>query len=119
MADALEFTTVPKERAPEGVTPEEAGMAPLKVDGVTYWCRRPKDALIAQLGTAMSRRTNPLLRIQILLDFLEDCLVEPGRSDLRGRLLDEDDDFDAGDALAVVGGIADYWKAHPEALARR
>jgi hypothetical protein len=115
MADALEFTTVPKERPAEGVTPEEAGLLPVKIDGVEYWARRPKDAVIAQLGPVMSRRTNALTKMQLTLDFLEDCLLEPGRSVLRDRLLGEDDDFDVEDAVRVLTGIAEYWKANPPA----
>ena len=118
MADALEFTTVPKERPADGATPEEAGFVPIKVDGVEYFCKRPKDAVAAQLGPATSRRTNPLLKTSLVLDFLEDCIAEPGRTQLRNRLLDENDDFDVPDALAVLHGIADYWKAHPELVKR-
>jgi hypothetical protein len=43
--------------------------------------------------------------------------VEPGRSLLRARLLDDDDDFDVEDAVKVLRGIAEYWKANPPAPA--
>jgi hypothetical protein len=120
MADALEFTTTPKERPEEGQTPEEAGFIPVKIDGVEYWARRPKDAVVAQLGPVMSRRTNNLVKMQLVLDFLEDCMVEPGRTLLRDRLLNEDDHFDVEDAVKVLRGIAEYWKAHPpKALAKQ
>jgi hypothetical protein len=117
MADALEFTTTPKERPEEGVTPEQAGMVPVTIDGERYWAKKPKDAVVAQLGPVMSRRTNSLTKVQLTLDFLEDCMVEPGRSLLRARLLDDDDDFDVEDAVKVLRGIAEYWKANPPAPA--
>lgn len=119
MADALKFTTTPKEKPQEGQTPEQAGYVRIEIDGTEYWVRKPKDALVAQLGPALSRRTNALVKVQLSLDFLEDCLAEPGRTLLRDRLMDEQDDFDATDALNVLNGIADYWKAHPELVADR
>lgn len=117
MADALDFTTSPKVHPEEGADPVEAGLVPVTIDGKPYWARRPKDAVIAQLGPVMSRRTNALIKMQLTLDFLEDCLLEPGRTLLRDRLLDEDDDFDVEDAVKVLRGIAEYWKAHPPASA--
>jgi hypothetical protein len=115
MADALEFTTAPKPKPADGESPEQAGLVPVTIDGQPYWARRPKDAVIAQLGPVMSRRTNALTKMQLTLDFLEDCLLEPGRTLLRDRLLNEDDDFDVDDAVQVLRKIAEFWKANPPA----
>jgi hypothetical protein len=112
MADPLEFTTAPKPRPADGET-EQAGLVPVTIDGVLYHAARPKDALVAQLGPVMSRRTAAVVKMQLTLDFLEDCLLEPGRTVLRNRLLDPADDFDVSDAVTVLTGIASFWKAHP------
>jgi hypothetical protein len=115
MADPLVFTTTSKPRPADGETPEQAGLVPVLIDGQQYWARRPKDAVIAQLGPVMSRRTSNVVKMQLTLDFLEDCLLEPGRTLLRDRLLNEDDDFDVEDAVQVLRKIAEFWKAHPPA----
>jgi hypothetical protein len=115
MADALEFTTAPKPKPADGETPDQAGLVRVTIDGYEYWARRPKDAVIAQLGPVMSRRTSNVVKMQLTLDFLEDCLLEPGRALLRDRLLTAEDDFDVEDAVKVLRGIAEYWKANPPA----
>lgn len=116
----LNFTTAPKTR-PED-TPDAAAIdrtIPLTVDGVEYLVRRPKDALVAKLGPATQRRTNPLQKVALAMDFLGDCLLEPGRSRLIARLDDEDDDFDVEDALRVIEGIAEAWKPETRRSLRR
>jgi hypothetical protein len=113
MAEPLEFKTEPRQQPADGETPEQAGLVPVTIDGVLYHARRPKDAIAAQLGPVLSRRTPPLVKMQLVLDFLEDCLLEPGRTVLRNRLLDPADDFDVSDAVTVLSGIANFWKAHP------
>jgi hypothetical protein len=50
------------------------------------------------------------VKVQLALDFLEDAVMEPGRTALRERLLSEKDEFDAGDAIDVLHGIAQHWK---------
>lgn len=115
MASAdLNFTTAPKTRpAGEEEDPDAPAIdrtLPITVDGVEYLVRRPKDALVARLGPATQRRTNPLLKVSLAMDFLGDCVLEPGRSRLAARLEDEHDDFDVEDALRIIEAIADAWK---------
>lgn len=107
----LNFTTKPKER------PEATGddVAPIDkvvtftIDGREYQAKRPKDALVARLGPATQRRTNPLLKVSLAMDFLGDCILEPGRTLLTNRLEDEHDDFDVEDALEILEKIAQEW----------
>lgn len=115
MADPLEFTTAPKPRPEDWETPDKAGLVPVTIDGVQLWARRPKDAIAAQLGPVLSRRTAPLVKMQLVLDFLEDCMLEPGRTVLHNRLTDPDDDFDVSDAVDILRGIGEYWTARPTA----
>jgi hypothetical protein len=113
MADsaALSFTTTPKERAPENPNaPAIERTIAIEVDGREYLVRKPKDALMARLGVATQRRTNPLLKVQLAIDFLADALLEPGRSALIARLEDENDDFDVDHALEILEAIAEQWK---------
>jgi hypothetical protein len=107
MADPLEFKTEPRTQ------PAEGELVPVTIDGQPFSARRPKDSIAAQLGPVMSRRTVPLVKMQLVLDFLEDCMLEPGRTVLHNRLTDPDDDFSVTDAVKVLLGIAEYWKAHP------
>jgi len=108
----LNFTTTPKTR-PEAEgddVPAIERTITITVDGVDYLVKRPKDALIARLGPATQRRTNPLLKVSLAMDFLGDCVQEPGRTVLVGRLEDEHDDFDVEDALRIIERIAEEWK---------
>jgi len=109
----LNFTTRPKTR-PEAEAGEDAPAInrtiPLTIDGKTYEVRRPKDALVARLGPATQRRTNNLVKVQLCMDFLGDCLLEPGRTEVTNRLEDENDDFDVEDALEIIEAIAEAWK---------
>jgi hypothetical protein len=116
MSKSLEFTTTRKDESRES---DKQYTVPFTVDGVEYLARKPKDALIAQLGPVMSRRTTALVKVQLALDFLEDAVLEPGRTVLRDRLLSEDDDFDARDAVDVLHGIAKHWKELSEAAPAR
>jgi hypothetical protein len=113
-----EFTTRPRTETETG---ENAPPPPyvFRLDGVTMEAHRPKDALVAQLAPVQSRRTPPMRKIQLALDFLEDCVAEPGKTVLRSRLLDPDDDLDVDDVMPILHGIGDHWKAHQQALARR
>jgi hypothetical protein len=108
-AGPLEFTTPAKDRPADTI--------PVRIDGVAYQARRPKDAVVAQLGPVLSRRTAGVTKMGIVLDFLADVLIEPGRTVLTGRLLDGDDDFDVTDAVQILLDLAAYWKAHPPAPA--
>lgn len=82
---------------------------------------RPKDAIIAQLAPASSRRTAPAMRIKLALDFLGDVLDPPSRAYLEGRLLDPADKLDAEDVMPVLEAIGDHWKkvADEEKAARK
>lgn len=108
MADILEFTTTPAADA-GAETPEE--LFTFRLDGVEVAARRPKDAVVAELGPISSRRTAPVQKLKIALDFLGDILVEPGRSHVQGRLLDPDDSLDAPKAMEILQAIGDHWKA--------
>lgn len=121
-SSSLNFTTKPKAQ-PEGEetddTPAIDRTLTITVDDVEYQVRRPKDALVARLGPATQRRTNPLQKVALALDFLGDCVLEPGRSRLVGRLEDENDDFDVEDALPILEAIAEAWKPETRRSARR
>jgi hypothetical protein len=108
VADSLDFTTSKKTDDDPGGAKQTT--VPFTVDGVDYEARKPKNAMVAQLGPAMSRRSGPIVKVQLALDFLEDCIVEPGRSRLRERLMDENDHFDVEDALPILKAIAQRWK---------
>lgn len=112
MADMLEFTTTPKTENTEGTE----GIAPFvfKLDGVTYSAVRPKDAVVAQIAPVTSRRTPPAQKVKLALDFLDDCLQEPGRTMMRERLLDPDDDLDAMQCMEMLRAIGEYWKANTD-----
>lgn len=107
MADLLEFTTAPK--------PEDPNAPPVfefTLDGIALVAKRPKDAVIAQLGSIGSRRTPAVRKLELTLNFLEDCLLEPGRSILRERLTDPDDDLDAEDCMPIMHALGEHWKKH-------
>lgn len=110
----LTFTTAPKDRPDVDQTDESLPAIertiPIELDGETYLVKRPKDALVARLGPATQRRTNALLKVSLAMDFLGDCVQEPGRTRLTNRLEDENDDFDVTDALAILEKIAEAWK---------
>jgi hypothetical protein len=117
VADVLEFTTKPKTDA-DGDTGEPEPFV-FKLDGVELTAIKPKDALIAQLAPISHRRTPRARKVQLALDFLGDCIVEPGRSHLEERLLSPDDELDADDVLPILGAIGDYWKAHAKAQKKK
>lgn len=108
----LNFTTAPKvqEERDEADLPAIERTLTITLDGDEYQVRRPKDALVAKLGPATQRRTNPLLKVSLALDFLGDAVLEPGRTRLTNRLEDENDDFDAEDALKILERVAEAWK---------
>lgn len=113
VASDLNFTTKPKGEQEESEDPDAPAIErtlEITVDGVVYKVRKPKDALIARLGPATQRRTNNLQKVSLALDFLGDCVLEPGRTRLVSRLEDENDDFDVEDALPILEGIAEAWK---------
>lgn len=110
MADMLEFTTKAKTTtAEEDGAPAEPFRCTL--DGQPLEAVRPKAALIAQLGPIQSRRTPGVRKVQLALDFLDDCLVEPGKSYVSARLLDPADAFDVEDCMGILQAIGDHWKA--------
>lgn len=118
MADVLEFTTAPKG---EDTADDAVVIPPLAVtlDGFPLVINRPKDALLAEIGAINSRRTNVLEKIRLSLNFLDDCLEEPGRAHVRSRLTDEHDDLDAEDLLPILEAVGEHWKAHAPKRARR
>jgi len=85
------------------------------LDGVQYTAKRPKDALVAELAPVQSRRTAAGTKVKLALNFLDDCLEEPGRTILSSRLLDRDDPMDVEDVLPILHAIGDHWKAHQAA----
>jgi DNA polymerase III epsilon subunit-like protein len=103
----LEFTTKPKSEKED--TGDDIPPFPFRVDGVEMVASKPKDALIAQLAPIQSRRTSAVMKVKLALDFLDDCLAEPGKSLLRDRLLDPADDLDADDCIEMLHAIGDYW----------
>lgn len=118
VTEPLKFTTKPKDGAADS---DDVVIPPLalELDGVALEAHRPKDALLAELAAINSRRTPTLEKVRLALNFLDDCLVEPGRSHVRSRLTDEDDEFDAEDCIPMLTAIADHWKAHAPARSRR
>ena len=110
MAEVLEFTTKPKTDF-DGESTEPDPFV-FKLDGVELTAIKPKDALIAQLAPISHRRTPRGQKVKLALDFLGDCIIEPGRSHLEERLLNPDDQLDADDVLPILGAIGDYWKDH-------
>lgn len=115
--DVLEFTTRPKGER-DDAAPDIAPFR-FKVDGVEMEASRPKDALIAQLAPISSRRTAGVMKVKLALDFLDDCLAEPGKSLLRERLLDPADQLDAEDCMDMLKAIGDYWIAQQKQLAQQ
>lgn len=115
MADMLEFTTKPKDTDADGAAANEVPPFRFKVDGVEMVAVRPKDALIAQIAPVTSRRTPPALKLNLALNFLDDCLQEPGRTILRERVLDPDDDLDAEQCMDVLKAIGEHWREHAPA----
>jgi hypothetical protein len=117
-----EFTTRPKtEITEDGVTTDPADPPPYRcrLDGFELVARKPKDALIAQLAPVQSRRTPNSLKVQLALNFLGDCLEEPGRSYLETRLLDARDDLDAPDVMPILTAIAEHWMSYAKANKKR
>jgi hypothetical protein len=104
----LEFTTKPKDQRPDNGDPVIPEFH-FKVDGTEMVAARPKDALIAQLAPIQSRRTPAVMKVKLALDFLDDCLAEPGKTILRDRLLDPADNLDADDCIDMLHAIGDYW----------
>jgi hypothetical protein len=89
------------------------------LDGVVLTASKPKDALIAQLGPISSRRTSAVQKIQLALNFLDDCLHEPGKTAIRERLLDPADKLDAKHVMPILHAIGDHWREHTKALKKR
>lgn len=112
MSDMLEFTTKPKADPAEAADAEGIPLFRCKLDGVELVARRPKDALIAQLGPIQSRRTPAVRKVQLALDFLDDCLLEPGKTAVRERLLNPDDSLDAEDCMAILEAIGKHWQTN-------
>jgi hypothetical protein len=121
-SDIPEFTTKPKaEITEDGVTTDENDPPPYRcrLDGQELIARKPKDALIAQLAPVQSRRTPPALKVQLALNFLGDCLEEPGRSYVETRLLDARDELDAPDVMPILSAIAEHWTQYAKANKKR
>lgn len=118
MPDMLEFTTAPKD--PAAAEAGGDGIPPFHctLDGVELVARKPKDALVAEIAPVSSRRTPPVQKLKLSLNFLEDCLEEPGRSYVRERLLDRDDALDADDVMPILAAIGDHWRTHTPASRR-
>jgi hypothetical protein len=117
-----EFTTKPKaELSEDGVTTDPSDPPPFRcrLDGVELVARKPKDALIAQLAPVQSRRTPNALKVQLALNFLGDCLEDPGRTYMESRLLDPRDDLDAPDVIPILTAIAEHWQAYSKANSKR
>lgn len=117
-----EFTTKAKaEITEDGVTTDPSDPPPFRcrLDGFELIARKPKDALIAQLAPVQSRRTPNSLKVQLALNFLGDCLEEPGRTYLESRLLDARDELDAPDVMPILVAIADHWKQYAKASSKR
>lgn len=116
MAELLAFTTKPKV-----VDPDDQVFGPFEctLDGIKLTATKPKDALIAQLGPISSRRTPAVQKIQLALNFLDDCLLEPGKTAVRDRLLDPDDELDAEDVMPILHAIGDHWRAEAKAAKKR
>lgn len=117
MTAPLEFTTAPK--TDDTTTGPEIPALPLRLDGVDLLAVKPKDALIAELGAVTSRRTPVLEKIRVALNFLDDCLLSPGKDHVRGRLLDPTDALDVADVMPMLTAIAEHWKASTAPAARR
>jgi len=121
-SDIPEFTTRPKaELTEDGVTTDPDNPPPYRcrLDGIDLVARKPKDALIAQLAPVQSRRTPNALKVQLALNFLGDCLEEPGRTYLETRLMDARDELDAPDVMPILVAIADHWKEYAKANKKR
>jgi hypothetical protein len=105
--DALNFVTEKK------VVDEENDLPSLTfdLDGVEMEARPPKEAALAQIAPISSHRTPPILKVKLALDLLDDILVEPGRTLLRERLRDPDDDLDARLAVEILTKVGDRWNA--------
>lgn len=108
MSEIRDYTTKPKASTEEGAAPPK--LFEFKVDGVPMQATKPKDALIAQLAPVQSRRTPAGMKIKIALDFLGDCVLEPGRTILESRLLDNNDELDAEDVMPILADMGDFWK---------
>ena len=108
MSEIRDYTTKPKETSEEGAAPPP--LFEFKVDGVPMQASKPKDALIAQLAPVQSRRTSAGMKVKLALDFLGDCVLEPGRSILEGRLLNNNDPLDAEDVMPILSDMGDFWR---------
>jgi len=113
-----EFTT--RSKTPDSTAELEEALPHYRfvLDGVEMEARRPKEALVAELAPVQSRRTPPMQKVKLALNFLDDCLLEPGKSVMRARLTDPDDDLDVEDVLPILGAIGDHWKANASAIRR-
>jgi hypothetical protein len=121
-SDIPEFTTKSKAVIDEdGVATDPKDPPPFRcrLDGFELIARKPKDALIAQLAPVQSRRTPNSLKVQLALNFLGDCLEEPGRSYLETRLLDARDELDAPDVMPILTAIAEHWQQYAKANKKR
>lgn len=112
MADTpgvLQFTSTD----PVDDGPDESGLPPFQceLDGVMLTATKPKDALVAEIGPVSSRRTPAAEKLRLALNFLDDCLTEPGRSYVRNRLTDRDDVLDVKHVMPILNAIGDHWKA--------
>lgn len=116
MSEMLEFTTKTKTEVVEDgvVAPEGPPLFHCRLDGVDLIGSKPKDALVAQLAPVSSRRTPPGTKVKLALDFLGDCLLEPGRSYVETRLLDPADELDAEDVLPILQAMAEHWKKYTD-----
>jgi hypothetical protein len=121
-SDIPEFTTKPKTELSEGGVTTDPDTPPpfrCRLDGVELIAHKPKDALIAQLAPVQSRRTPNSLKVQLALNFLGDCLEEPGRTYLESRLLDRTDELDAQDVMPILTAIADHWQVYAKEKKKR
>lgn len=109
---ALEFTTKPKTKPADGEDTdgeEERPVVAFTVDGEEWTARKPKDYVFTDLAPALQRRTPNLVKVRLALDFLEQALVEPYRTYLNDRLMDEADEFDVEDAVPIMTGLVELW----------
>lgn len=112
MSQPLEFTTAPKDDA--GASADAPPLFRFRLDGVDMTARKPKDAMIAQLAPVQSRRTPSGMKVKLALDFLRDCVDEPGRTIIEDRLADPEDALDAEGVMPILTAMGDHWKQYAD-----
>jgi hypothetical protein len=119
---------MPPTAIPESLTFSTAGReAPAReqveidFDGQILIAHRPKDAVLAMLTTAVSRRANTGDLMLALTEFLDKVLDDASAEYLNGRLDDPEDPLDLGDAAALMEALVAHWAAQmaPASRAQR